>query len=207
MIWREKRILLIVLGLLLVGNIIFFFTYRVQYKARLDAYVLRLDQARAQLQEAKRSRMAAEAQVAAYRRTERDVQQIFNEKWATENERFTRLVTEVKRLAMAANLSPASISYSRNEVRSAGASRGTATPRGRSRATGATEVGMTFGVRGTYQQVRRLINMLELSQHFVIIDRLDLSSADGENLSMNLSIKTLFRDTSSPAAPVADRQL
>lgn len=202
MIWREKRILLIILGLLLAANIVFFFTYRVQYKARLDAYDLRHDQARAQLQEAKRSRMAAEAQVAAYRRTERDVQLIFNEKWATENERFTRLVTEVKRLAMAANLSPASISYSRSEVRSGGT-----TAKGRSRMTGATEVGMTFAVRGTYQQVRRLINMLELSQHFVIIDRLDLSSADGETLNMNLSIKTLFRDTSSPAAPVADRQL
>lgn len=201
MIWREKRMLLIILGLLLAGNIVFFFTYRVQYKARLDAYDLRLDQARAQLQEAKRSRMAAEAQVAAYRRTERDVQQIFHEKWATEGERFTRLVTEVKRLAMAANLSPASISYSRNEIRSAG------TSRGRARSTGATEVGMTFGVRGTYQQVRRLINMLELSQHFVIIDRLDLSSADGETLNMNINIKTLFRDTSSPAAPVANRQL
>ena len=100
MIWREKRILLIVLGLLLVANTVFFFTYRVQYKERLDALDFRLDQAKAQLQEARRSQMATEAQVAAYRRIEQDVQQIFNERWATESERFTRLVTEVKRLAM-----------------------------------------------------------------------------------------------------------
>src|SRR5688572_3292318 len=200
MIWREKRILLIVLGLLLVANTVFFFTYRVQYKARLDALDFRLDQAKAQLQEARRSRMAGEAQLAAYRRTERDVQQIFNERWATENERFTRLVTEVKRLALAADLSPATTNYSRNDIRSSGA-------RGRSTSTGATEVGMTFSVQGTYQRVRRLINMLELSQHFVIIDRIDLSSADGENLNMNLRLKTLFRGTSSPAAPVTNRQL
>src|SRR5438874_2592741 len=32
MIWREKRILLIVLGLLLAANTVFFFTYRVRYE-------------------------------------------------------------------------------------------------------------------------------------------------------------------------------
>ena len=31
MIWREHRILLIVLGVLFIANAIFFFTYRVQY--------------------------------------------------------------------------------------------------------------------------------------------------------------------------------
>ena len=36
MIWREKRSLLIVLGLILVGNVVFFLTYRVQYQTRLD---------------------------------------------------------------------------------------------------------------------------------------------------------------------------
>src|ERR1051326_2491153 len=44
MIWREKRILLIVLALLLIGNTIFFFTYRIQYEARLKD----LDDRRAQ---------------------------------------------------------------------------------------------------------------------------------------------------------------
>ncbi|MGZ8867852.1 MAG: GspMb/PilO family protein [Thermoanaerobaculia bacterium] len=202
MIWREKRILLIVLGLLLVANTVFFFTYRVQYKERLDALDFRLDQTKAQLQEARRSRMATEAQVAAYRRIEQDVQQIFNERWATESERFTRLVTEVKRLAMAANLSPATMSYTRTEVKG-----GRARPGARTTSTGATEVGVNFAVQGTYQQIRRLINMLELSEHFVIIDQIDLSSSDGETLNMNLRIKTLFRDTSVPAGTVSNRQL
>jgi hypothetical protein len=202
MIWREKRILLIVLGLLLVANTVFFFTYRVQYKERLDALDFRLDQAKAQLQEARRARMATEAQVAAYRRIEQDVQKIFNERWATESERFTRLVTEVKRLAMAANLSPATMSYTRTEVKGGRARTGA-----RTTSTGATEVGVNFTVRGTYQQIRRLINMLELSEHFVIIDQIDLSSSDGETLNMNLRIKTLFRDTSVPAGTLSNRQL
>jgi hypothetical protein len=197
MIWREKRLLLIILGLLLAANTIFFFTYRVQYESRLEALDERRDQAKARLQETKRARVAAEQQFAAYRTIERDVQRIFSENWSTEGERFTRIVTEVKRLAMAADLTPASTSYSRTENR-----------RDRTRRDlGATEVGITFSVQGTYQQIRRLINMLELSQHFIIVNGIQLSSAQGDSLNLNLQIKTLFRDTSTPVGRVANRQL
>jgi hypothetical protein len=199
MIWREKRVLLIILALLLAANTIFFFTYRVQYESRLQALDDRRDQARAQLQEAKRARVAAEQQYSAYRKIERDVQRIFTESWSTESERFTRLVTEVKRLAMAADLVPASTNYSKTESRPTGLKV--------AKDLGATEVGITFSVQGTYQQIRRLINMLELSDHFVIINSIQLSSAQGENLNLNLQIKTLFRDTSPPVRRVPSQQL
>lgn len=196
MIWREKRLLLIALALLLAANTVFFFTYRVQYEKRLDDLDTRRDQAKAQLAEARRARVAAEQQVAAYRKIEHDVQQVFVERWSTEAERLTRLITEVKRLAVAADLVPPSMSYTRTEARRGSTQYG----------VGATQVSMSFSVSGTYQQIRRLINMLELSNHFVIIDRVDLSSTDGEKLSMSLQIKTLFRDT-SPQPQTADRQL
>ena len=197
MIWREKQLLLIVLGLLLVVNIVFFFTYRVQYESRLADLDARRDQAEAQLAEATRARTAAEQQVAAYRKIEHDVQQVFVEQWATESERLTRLITEVKRLAVAADLVPPSVSYSRAEERRGSGKFG----------VGATQVMMNFSVAGTYQQIRRLINMLELSSHFVIIDRLSLSSTEGDRLSMNLQVKTLFRDPATSAAPVTNRRL
>ena len=197
MIWREKRLLLIVLGVLLVVNIVFFFTYRVQYETRLGDLDRRRDEAKAQLANATRERATAEQQVAAYRKIEHDVQQVFVEHWSTESERLTRLITEVKRLAVAANLIPPSVSYARTEERRTGSRF----------SVGATEVTMSFSVAGTYRQIRHLINMLELSNHFVIIDRVDLSSNDQERLSMNLQIKTLFRDTTSSAAPVANRRL
>ena len=59
MIWREHRVLLIALGALLLANAIFFFTYRVQYEARLSALDTRLTQAEDQLQQARTRRMAA----------------------------------------------------------------------------------------------------------------------------------------------------
>ncbi|HEU4522129.1 MAG TPA: GspMb/PilO family protein, partial [Thermoanaerobaculia bacterium] len=127
---------------------------------------------------------------------QRDVQQIYDERWATRAQRLTRMISEVKRLAISANLVPPSTSYSLSEPGGNRAAR-----------SGATEVGITFGVKGTYQQVRRLINNLELSEQFVIIDQISLSSAEGDQLNLNLQIKTLFRESPGASAAPANQQL
>lgn len=197
MIWWEKRVLLVVLAALLVANTFFFFTYRVQYQERLEALDARRDTVRAQLEEARSARRAAEQQIAAYRKIDQDVRHVLNQRWATEPERLTRVISEIKRMTVAANLTPpAATSYTRQ------------TRRGRAEAgAGANEIGVSFTVTGTYQQIRRLINLLELSDQFIIIDRLDLNASEGERLTMNIQIKTLFRDTAAPAPPLSNRQL
>ena len=45
MIWRERKIPLIVMAVLLLGNVFFFFTYRVQYQSRLRDLDVRKDEA------------------------------------------------------------------------------------------------------------------------------------------------------------------
>lgn len=191
MIWREKRILLSVLAVLLAANAIFFFTYRVQYEKRLQALEDRRQQSEARLIQARSARMAAERRVATYRRVQRDVQDIYNQNWATEDQRLTALIGEVKRLAVASNLGiPKQTTYTRQPI-SQTRVRGT---------TPSEVVGIDFTVKGDYQQVRRLINLLELSDQFVIIDQVALSSADTQSLTLTLHLKTLFRDTSSGTA-------
>jgi len=69
--------------------------------------------------------------------------------------------------------------------------------------TAAETVTITFGVQGNYQQVRRLINLFELSRQFIIIDQISLSSAQDQLLSLNLRLKTIFRDI----APVATKRM
>ena len=187
MIWREKRTLLIILGILLAANTIFFFTYRVQYQNRLDGLEERLGQADAQLKNARGSRVAAEQRYASYRRIQSDVETIYDKQWSTEAQRLTALITEVKRLAAASQLVPPSYSFTETQQKVKGV-------------RGARTVGITFTVQGNYQQVRRLINLLELSRQFVIIDHISLSSADGQLLTVNLSLKTLFRDTTANEA-------
>lgn len=193
MIWREKRLLLALLAVILLANVFFFFTYRVQYQNRLDALNDRLDSAQGQFREARSARTAAEATLQGFRSVEKDVEVVFDEHWSTEGARLTELIAEIKRLAVASSLEPKSYTFDRSE---SGEDR-----RSRNGGVGAVEVGVSFSVGGTYEQARRLINLLELSQQFVIIDRISLRAAEGNLLSLDLHIKTLFREPAKqPAA-------
>jgi hypothetical protein len=186
MIWREKRVLLIILGILLLGNTVFFFTYRVQYQKRLQDLDARLHESEDRLQRARNARITAEQQLNAYRKVQQDLLTLYNERWATEPQRLTALINEVKRLAVASQLVPRTYSFSKVEDREAAkASR-----------IGTNTVMITFTVQGNYQQIRRLINLLELTDQFVIIESINLAESGGSDstLTMNLRLKTLFRE-------------
>jgi hypothetical protein len=203
-IWREKRALLIILALLFAANTVFFFTYRVRYQERLDSMEERMDTAKNQLAAAKAARLRAEQRLASYRRIENDVARVYDEYWSTQNERLTAMIAEVKRLAVASGIVPSSITFDQAAIGakqiSAAAPSAGATAGRRHRPIGATEVGISFTVDGSYDQVRRLINLLELSSQFIIVDRLALSARDGQTLTLNLHVKTLFRDPDAPTA-------
>lgn len=187
MIWREKRVLLLILAVLLVANGLFFFTYRVQYEARLSALDAKQKDAELRLQRAHNQRVAAEQQLRSYDKVRTDLQTLYGETWSTQAQRFTALVEEVKRLATRAQLEqPRVYSFSRTGDRDASARFG---------ASGISTVVITFTVKGNYQQIRRLINLLELSNQFVIIDAINLGAGGGSDvLTLNLRLKTLFRD-------------
>ena len=192
MIWREKRILLSILGVLLAANALFFFTYRVQYQSRLDSLDVRMAETKKQLDDARAARVSAERRYQSYQQIEKDVQEIYNEHWATQRERLTAMIGEVKRLTLASSLVPSSIGFTKTDVEiksTPTAGRRTATAN-----LGASEVGISFGVAGTYEQVRRLINLLELSRQFVIIRQVGLAAREGNQLTLSLELKTLFRD-------------
>jgi len=186
MIWRENRLLLTILAVLLVANAVFFFTYRVQYESRLRALDARLQGAEDQLQRAHNKRMAVEQQVESYKKVQAELQTLYNSRWATEAQRLTTLIHEVKRLGTMTQLDPNAMSFSRVQDRELQRSGG----------IGTATVIITFTVHGTYQQIRRLINTLELSNQFVIIDGINLASggANDTNLALNLRLKTVFRE-------------
>jgi Type II secretion system (T2SS), protein M subtype b len=203
MIWREKRVLLIVLGLLLLANTVFFFTYRVQYVSRLQDLDARQHQTEAQLEQARNARIMAEQQLAACKQVQTDLQDLYNERWSTPMLRLTALIDEVKRLAAASHLQPPSYSFTSGESKQASTAPST------KGSIGTTTVGIAFTVQGTYEEVRRLINLLELSDQFVIIDGISLGAngtAADKILTLNIRLKTLFKDVRTNT-PAANRQL
>src|SRR5207249_4104736 len=124
------------LGILLAANTIFFFTYRVQYEKRLQDLDARLTDAEAKLQRARNVRISVEQQLAGYHQVQNDLQMLYNERWATEPERLTALINEVKRLSNASQLIPPSYSFSEQRDTSKGG------------ATGTSTVMINFSVRG-----------------------------------------------------------
>ncbi len=197
MIWREKRVLLIILGLLLAANVVFFLTYRVQYQSRLDELDARVEEAEQTLEKTRAAKIKADQTLASYKKVEDDVMLIFDEHWSTQTARLTALILEVKRLAEASSLIPASYTFTQGDTKTVST---VTSGRRRNETLGANEVHITFSVVGTYAQSRRLINLLELSRQFVIIEAIGLSAADAETLTLNLKLKTLFRDVQRPAA-------
>ncbi len=198
MIWRERKVPLMVMGVLLAANIFFFFTYRVQYQSRLSALDTRMSEAQKRVEEAQRARTAAEQQLASYDKVRADLQTLYNERWSTQAQRFTLLIEEVNRLAAACQFDPRSFSFSRVEEQSSKENTG----------IGTTVVSIAFTVQGTYDQVRRLVNLLELSDQFVIIDGISLAGgSDAKALTLNLRLKTLFREPVAPTARRANRQM
>jgi hypothetical protein len=132
-----------------------------------------------------------------------DLQQLYNERWSTAMQRLTALIDEVKRLAAASHLEPPSYTFTSGETKNSTIVSNT------KGSIGTTTVEIAFNVQGTYEQVRRLINLLELSDQFVIIDGISLATSGAstdKTLTLNIRLKTLFRDART-IAPAANKQL
>lgn len=187
MIWREKKWLLIGLGLFLAVNVVFFLTYRVRYEERVHDLEERLDQARSTYSEAHQERLAAERELRAYRKASSDVATVYDEWWATPRERLAPLIVELRNLAQKSGLTPNTRSYATQGIQKI-----------RSVNINASTMTITFSVQGSYEQVRRLINLIEMSQHFIIIQQIGLGDTakenPGANLNLSLTLKTLFRE-------------
>jgi len=185
MIWREKRVLLIVLGVLLAINVAFFLTYRVRYQQRVESLNVSLDQANTEFQAARTRKAAAQQTLSGYKTTTAEIQRIYEEVWSTPQKRLTAMILEIRDLELRSRMVPKATTFNQSEEQ---------------KEFGTSAMSINFGVQGTYSQVRQLINLLELSSHFVVIDQISLADGSTEDQRLNLSIqiKTLFHEKPDP---------
>ena len=115
---------------------------------------------------------------------------------ASEAASLTRLIAEIKDLSERAGLLPQQIKYDRDEIEDEDVLRRR----------------LVFPVEGTYQQLRQLINFLEVSDSFIILEEIGLrGGADGAEgaLRIDLTISTLFLGddgTAIAALPAASEE-
>jgi hypothetical protein len=99
-------------------------------------------------------------------------------RFSTRSERLTNISAEVERLARQAGLDPRSLTSPELDVAE----------------LGLTKRSFIFSVNGTYVELRRFINLLELSPSFLTLEEVKLSGGGegGEELQISLRLSTLF---------------
>lgn len=139
---------------------------------------------KAALEEDRRATEQFLASVAA-RRT--GMEELYGRHFSTEPERFTKAVDEIKRLARQAGFKAETINYPKRDIPD----------------WGLEQRKFNFAAIGTYDQLRTFINFLEVTDHFITLDRVSLNESGGQGQSAILSIQfelsTIFVDTDDEA--------
>lgn len=143
----------------------------------------RLERRTQELESVRSQRLEAERIVEQVQASEEGLADFYGRRLSSESQALTRVIAEVKDLCSRAGIAPTTLGYEREEVEGQDLSRRT----------------ITFAVDGTYAQLRQLVNFIELSDTFLILDEVSLRGNDveGTPLRINLRISTLFTDDSA----------
>ena len=110
----------------------------------------------------------------------------FHSGWiASEAERLTRVIAEVKSMARSSGVSTSGYRYPGEKIEEFGLVRRS----------------IVFSAEGSYTGMRRFINALEGSQQFLVLEEISASEVGGEGdvLRFNFTVSTLFTTASGDA--------
>ncbi len=142
----------------------------------------------AELKRLRRSHQRLEEHLSTAERNRAGVVDLYESRLATEEQRLTDIIVEVKSLARRARLEPPSITYSEKNIEE----------------FGLIKRSIVFGVQGSYAQIRELINFLEISERFLILEEIRVREVS-DQLGVDLTVSTLFaRAGSSPSRTPAE---
>ncbi len=182
-------------AVLLTVNLCAFALYQGLWAGRAEERSTAVERQRDRLAQVTSERETAERLATRAERNHRRLTRLYRQRFRTQEERVTKLIAEVKRLARRSGLDPATIRYPDQAIE------------GR----GLVKRSIVFGVDGSYQALRRLINLLEVTDTFVILEEIrpggrSGKGSSGNNLSIDLAISTLFlEDDLDPERLAADR--
>ena len=165
--------LLCVLGLGLLG------AYRLVLAEEAELGRGLLSRRVAELEEIRLEELHLQNLLDAARTTKDGLAHFYDGRLSTEQQMLTKVIAEVKRLAEQAGLEPAAIGYDKDTLER----------------QDMVQQSLDFRVIGTYAQLRTLVNFIELSETFLVLERISLRGIDEQNvgqLAINLRITALF---------------
>lgn len=174
-LWRRRLGLWLPALLFFLANLVALVVYPLRFASRVEVTAEELEERRSVLAELDDRRRDLEAEQQAIERTRLAVDELYGERLATESQRLTRIIAEVKDLAARSGLTPPSVAYPTEQLEEYGLRRR----------------GFVFAVEGTYPDLRKFVNLLELSDTFLTLEEVGLTEGSGR-LRIQLRISTLF---------------
>ena len=164
-------LLFVLINLLLLGG------HRWILLVRVTAQEQSLNSAEERLESLRTAREGFELSLDRAEVTRRLIDEIRGQEFETQSRRLTRMMGDIKALTRRANLSgPDNIAYSGDVLEEVGLLR--------------KEI--RFSVIGSYENLRRLINFIELSESFLILEEVRVQESDGGTLKIGVTLSTLF---------------
>lgn len=152
------------------------FYYQVGYAGQFGEMRGQLDSGASERARVVAQRQALEELVGRANMGREGIESLYVDSFSTESERLTGMIREVKELAEKAGLQPAeSISYPEESIDD----------------YGLLKRSLVFTVNGTYPQLRQFVNFLELSETFVVLEKVNVSGVS-PSLAVSFDISTLF---------------
>jgi type IV pilus assembly protein PilO len=179
--WRDKWLWWLPALVLLAINLMAWGWFEMAYSGAAQSLAGRVERRTAEADQVEALVDRQREVLARVTRASVQVEKFSSSRLASREERLTTILREVSSLAAKAGLEPSSFSYPEDD---------------------ATEYGVVkrwvvFSISGTYMELRRFINLLELSDSFLTLEAVGLSSREKGELRISLSVSTLF---SSPIA-------
>ncbi|MCB1037470.1 MAG: hypothetical protein KDD47_26805 [Acidobacteria bacterium] len=179
-VWRKRLWLWLPALIFFLLNLGAFAYYRLgdfgNQVSQMEGRLERLRERSTKLQ-GEESELASLVERAATNRSR--IETLYDQRLSTQSERLTAVIAEVRDLARQSGLEPSTVSYPEQYLEDFGLER----------------KGFVFAVSGTYADLRKLINALQLTETFVSLDEVGLTQDSGGNssrLRISLRLSTLF---------------
>jgi Tfp pilus assembly protein PilO len=187
-IWQKRLWIWLPALLFFLANAGAFTVYRLGYAGNVQSLAHDIDNEKSELKKLQGDRLGLEKLLSRVDANRRQVDGLY-QRFATRRERLTDVTAEVQNLARKAGLAPGAFSYPEQEIED----------------YGLVKRSFIFSVDGTYLELRKFLDLLELSDSFLTLEDASLSEASkGQELRINLTLSTLFtkeRPKPMPSTP------
>ncbi|HEX3531293.1 MAG TPA: hypothetical protein VH988_29885 [Thermoanaerobaculia bacterium] len=163
-IWRQRLWVWVPALVFFLANATAYTVYRFGFADRVASLQEDLKDRRERLDPLDARRQKLQALLASSKRTDQEIRKLYAESFSTRRARLTNINTEVKTLARKAGLDPRSFSYPEEQIQQ----------------YGLIKRSFIFSVEGSYVNLRKFINLLELSDSFLTLESINLTPGSSE---------------------------